>query len=315
MNAAIMMCCSITKKWAALPFLLAIWLLFPGCAPNSYLLEPSINYVPPPGYIAHLDSPFPPLSTKERGQAWGKELWLASRFAQEEDYYRAITCYKSALFLMPDSCNRALEAEYGIFLSYYLGQRFGQAIEQFEGSRLKEVESGFPALEELLAALCEAYLKVNQPIKAENIRCLLSLMGKKELSSSLDLFSATVQADLCNAPFACDYLAGAKSVQAAQTLNALIPGAGYLYVGQGKTALTSFFLNTLFIAAAYQCFKHRNVPAGVIVSSFEFGWYVGGINGAGLAAKEYNERRYQTMAQNYLVQESLFPILLFQKGF
>ena len=52
-----------------------------------------------------------------------------------------------------------------------------------------------------------------------------------------------------------------------------------------------------------------------LFASAEFGWYVGGINGAGLAAKEYNEFIYNDLAKNYLLSTKGFPVLSISKGF
>ena len=45
------------------------------------------------------------------------------------------------------------------------------------------------------------------------------------------------------------------------------------------------------------------------------GWYFGGINGAGLAAQEYNERVYERLARDTMIENKLFPILMLEKAF
>ena len=55
-----------------------------------------------------------------------------------------------------------------------------------------------------------------------------------------------------------------KSTGRAQLYNALLPGAGYLYLGQRQTATTAFLLNGLFIAASTYFFIDGNIPAGII---------------------------------------------------
>lgn len=106
-----------------------------------------------------------------------------------------------------------------------------------------------------------------------------------------------------------------KSTWKAQTLNAIIPGAGYLYVGQKQSALTSFLLNSLFISAAYGFFSNGYLAAGIITTSFELGWYFGGIYGAGEAAKLYNERVYEKVAFNTMQKDGLFPVLTIKHAF
>lgn len=72
----------------------------------------------------------------------------------------------------------------------------------------------------------------------------------------------------------------AKSIKTAQCLNAVLPGAGYWYIGQKQTAVTALLVNSLFIGAASYFFVDGNIPAGVITLSLESGWYFGGIYGA-----------------------------------
>ena len=103
--------------------------------------------------------------------------------------------------------------------------------------------------------------------------------------------------------------------QKPKTLNAFLPGAGYLYVGQKQSAMTAFLLNGLFIAAAVHFFNHKQYAAGAITLSFETGWYFGGIYGAGESAKLYNERVYERHAYSVLNQEKLFPLLMLRYGF
>lgn len=111
------------------------------------------------------------------------------------------------------------------------------------------------------------------------------------------------------------YDAKKKSPCKAQFANGILPGAGYLYVGQKQAALTSFLLNGLFIYAAVYFYTNGNVAAGVITTSFEMGWYFGGIYGAGEAAKYYNERLYERQAYPALSYNKLFPVLMLKYGF
>lgn len=299
------------------------------CSQNTCTLEPIIIYTPQQRLIERLPSPFPDLPAKESLQDWEKELYIGRTFAHEMDLYRAITCFKRALILLPNEANeRRIEIEYDIFLAYYAGNKFQEAIDTFENSSLIDSPMEFPALRDLLILLYDAYQHNKQPEKSYRILSLLSTIDK-EASTGLILQTAVIDANfpLINQA-APDHPAGtpvkefiynfqyqAKSVKKAQMLNTFLPGAGYLYVGQKKTALTSFLINTLFIAATYQLFDRGYIAAGIITASLEMGWYFGGINGAGLAAKEYNERLYESCGKETLVRERLFPILMLQMGF
>lgn len=317
------MCPKKTRTYPPILFLLCVLSLLSGCQQNSCQFEPTIVYVPPARLVEDLPSAFPPLSPQELRQDWGKELIIANGFALENDFYRAITGYKRALFLIPPKYpERRFQIEYGIMQSYYRAGKYCETIETFDHSTLTNVPDTFPAYDDLLIILQDSYTEIGQPEKACKILSLIESRNRctaEKLELSQSLRSADFNCLTQNDPLTCGFLASyqqqAKSVQKAQLLNAILPGAGYLYVGQGKTALTSFAINALFIAAAYQFFHHGNVAAGIITASLETGWYFGGINGAGLAAKAYNECIYSNAAKELMLQERLFPILMLNYAF
>lgn len=290
------------------------------CTTNHVQLEPDISFIPSPQLLEAKPSPFPPLTAEEYKKDWGKEIVIASSFASELDFYRAITSFKRASILLPPQNNKRKEQiEYGIFQCYYLGQRYSDAIETFEKGCLRDVTENFPAYQDLLTILYDCYLKLGEVDKAFHI---LSIMESKDSScaTSLKLYNAVREADFValqndSQAFLFNYHLEAKSIRKAEMLNAALPGLGYLYVGQKETAFTSFVINALFIAAAYQFFHHGNIAAGIITTSLETGWYFGGIKGAGLAAKEFNERLYERHAKDFLIQENLFPILMLHFSF
>jgi hypothetical protein len=302
--------------------------LFVACQPCGQF-EPQILYFPQKKQIQSLPSSFSPLSKEEYQYDWAKELYIGMNFAHDMDLYRAITALKRALIILPKKHeDRRLQIEYGIFECYYLGHKYTEAIEVFDNGPLSSVPGSFPAVKELLIMLTDCYDKTDQIEKRDRIFCILEKYSP-EAAESLKLSFAMTSGDLDIAtgmipthPAAenlekmmANYHASAKSISKAHLLNGLLPGAGYLYVGQKKTALTSFCINALFIGATYYFFKNHNIPAGIITASLETGWYVGGMNGAGLAAKEYNEHLYQSHAKEALLCNRLFPVLMLEKAF
>jgi hypothetical protein len=171
----------------------------------------------------------------------------------------------------------------------------------------------------------ECYLKIEDCERAENILLHLEKIDE-EKAANLRAYGAFMEDDECTiaslddplciySEFLGDYNLKKKSIDKAQLYNAILPGAGYLYVGQKNTALTSFLINALFIAAAYQFFERGYPAAGLITASLETGWYFGGIYGAGLAAKEYNQCLFEKSAEDTLVENKLFPILMLRTTF
>lgn len=307
--------------------LCALLLIATSCQKNLCELEPQIVFLPPASLIEQQDSPFQALTPAEMRQEWARELFIGKSFAKELDLYRAITGFKRALFLLPRAnADRKMEIEFGIIKSYYLGQKYQDAVESFEKGTIADVTPDFPAFHDLIIMLYESYYKLGDIEKSCRMLSILETF-EPQTAKNLEL-SATVEeanigalsekgeaAGIDVSPLLSAYCCGAKSVPRAQWLNAVMPGAGYLYVGQRSTALTSFVINALFIAAAYHFFVHKNYAAGLITASLETGWYFGGINGAGIAAREYNERLYECHAKDFLFQQGLFPVLMLNYSF
>lgn len=267
-------------------------------------------------------SPFQPLTKDELQEDWAKEYRIALTFADDFDLYRAITGFKRALCLLPpENIYRQREIEYAITLAYYLGKKYGEAIYIVESTDLRCVDATFPAYDDLLLILYDSYEQMGKPEHAHHILTLIETECPDQ-AKKLTLLGAIKQADLdalCET-YGYDkvvrgYRCEAKSIRKAQILNAILPGAGYWYVGMRQTAVTAFIVNALFIGAAAHFISNGNGPAGLITLSLEGGWYFGGISGAGLAAKEYNEHLYCTYADKITQREELFPFMMLKYSF
>lgn len=305
-------------------------LFISGCQVSNQCIEPCIVYNQPPCFVKNLPSPFSPLTKEEYRFDWAKELLIASTFANELDFYRAITSYKRALILMPEKYReRRMQAEYGILEAYYIAGKYQDVLDTFEPSDLlTNVSNDFPAIDDLLIMVYDSYQETGQEEKACKI---LTIIESRNADKAYDLqvSEAIIEGNIpelrnltaCDdgaeyvTSFLASYESSALSVRRAQVLNALLPGAGYLYVGQKQSALTSLCINALFTWAAYHFFHHGNIAAGIITTSLELGWYAGGINGAGLEAREYNTRIYDALGTQTMLQAKLFPVLMLNFGF
>ncbi len=303
--------------------------LLSGCYRVSDSIEPHVSWQLQDRHLQGLKTAFSPYSEEEKKADWTKECTIATGFAEQLDLYRAISTYKRAEILIPHSeSRRLLEIQYDILFCYFLGKKYDEAIEVFEKSELSFVDKTFPAYRDLLLVLYECYREMDNSEKQEKI---YELMAKSfpdtaevlQLSrairegelASVDLFAEGFNGPSYLSNLLDTYAMGKKSVSFAQTLNAILPGAGYLYIGQTKSAFTAFFLNSLFIAAAYEFFRHGHTAGGIITLGFEAGWYFGGIYGAGEEAKYYNERLYERTASASLNDQKLFPVLMLEHTF
>ncbi|MCY3975470.1 MAG: tetratricopeptide repeat protein [Simkaniaceae bacterium] len=301
-------------------------------------IEPHSHYTVRDRYLKSLPSPFPPLTLHEKEMEWGREYKVGEGFAKDLDLYRAITSFRRAEYLMPTTKSSSLEERrrelrYRIMLCYYFGKRYEEVIATYNRSPLHQVGPDFPLYHDLLVMLYESYKHIDEPNKAEFI---LRLIGRhyKNTAERLKLGVDLTEGDLSSLHTRAepDFLSDAegrkeltallhtyamqrKSVRTAENLNLLLPGMGYLYIGQKQSALTAFLLNSLFITAAVQFFRHHHIAAGIITTSVEAGWYLGGVYGAGEAAKFYNERRYEELVRPLIAQHHLVPVLTLEYAF
>lgn len=299
-----------------------------GCKTSPCNLEPIIVYAATERQVASMPTPFDKLSKEELKQEWARELYIGLNFANELDLYRAITAFKRALILLPASkSDRRLQVEYNILLCYYFGQKYREALSYYDSSHLDSVACDFPPYQDLLIVLFDCYYQTGHEEKAELIKEKLhtldpSITDRLLLSTSLQeanfCLINELKTTICDDSidvFLADYELKALSVNKAKTLNAVFPGAGYYYVGQKNAATTSFLINALFIWGTYAFIKNGYYAAGIITASLESGWYIGGINGAGLAANEYNQRLYETNAKDVMIKNNLFPVLMLETSF
>lgn len=110
-----------------------------------------------------------------------------------------------------------------------------------------------------------------------------ALEHKYSLDSNLSAFatSCSILDRLASAP--------RKNPTTAMLLG-IMPGAGYLYVGQPQNALSSFLVNGLLAYALYTTIKAQNYGLGIVVGVFSISFYGGNITGAGSSAKRFNEK-------------------------
>ncbi len=306
--------------------ILFMLILLTGCHRVGDELHPQINATIQDRYLKSLPSPFPPLSEKEKQEAWSVEDRIALGFAHELDLYQAITSFKRASFLIPSSDpSRKTQLDYDVFLSYYLGGKFAETLHTFETTSLRLATPQLPPYHDLLVMLYDSYLHLDQLEQADSIIYHMASQYP-ETAQKLTLSKLLVKGDIPALEkegaahpeietLLTRYKQEKKSTQTAQTLNACIPGAGYLYLGQNQSAITAFLLNGLFIWASVYFFQHGNTAAGVIFTSVEAGWYFGGIYGAGQETKFYNERIYENHVTSLMNEHRYFPILVLKYGF
>lgn len=304
-------------------------LFLAACARTSQGIDPQVNYTIHQRYLQELPPAFAPLDPLEQSSDWGKEYRIGRELARSLDFYRAITAFRRAEILAPPELTaRKLELQYEILLCYYLGKRYSDVDTAYQQSNLAKVDPTFPAFNDLLLILYDTYDQLGDEDKACYILELIEGHTPGRYAT-LSLSSAMRQGDIdtlyaftdlkperpyLDSLLAC-YEENKKSPSLASGLNAILPGAGYLYLGQTQTAITAFLMNGLFIASSVYFFQHGPLAAAIITTGFEVGWYIGGIQGASYQAKFYNERLYESTVTPVMNREKLFPVFMLQHSF
>jgi hypothetical protein len=262
-------------------------------------------------------SSFKDLTPEEQKTDWGKELSCAEKHIHELDLFAASLALKRAAILS-ENCSKERQHEiiYGQIYNYFLSNKYDSVCEVFEKNPFSIRPNSFKAYNDLLVILWTSYLKKGQLNRSDMALKVLERRNP-EVASKLVLYKNFMEKDIGKLPkeVQCKYGHASKSPFQAGLLNAILPGAGYLYAGQPQAALTSFSLNALFILATCEFFINDMPVAGVITLGFEGGWYFGGIHGAYHAAKKHNSINYNNIAKDYMLSHKIFPIYTFEYGF
>ena len=265
---------------------------------------PPLTLIPPITHTKHLPSCCPP---PEGSAPWIQEWRIGQAFGREGDFYRAITAFKRALILLPSEEERhRLYLQYDILLSYAMGGRWQDALDYYRQSDLNQASLTFTCRRDLLLLLQEIFLQTGEEEASVAIDPLLPTPDQEVNKISRPLELRRWQ-DVSLPTFRDSFATYRKDPQKAAMLQ-IFPGAGYLYVGQPKAALTSLFVNALSIWATISLAQHHQVAAACLVGTLEVGWYFGGIHGAALAAHQWNDRLGEQLGRPCLTQERYAPL-------
>lgn len=248
-----------------------------------------------------------------------KEFKLGVALAEKSEEELAIQSFKRAEVAAPENLKEIRMAiQYAQLWVHYQNYHFEQAARYFEKGDLLFARESFPQFKELLLMMFESYERTQQFTKADHLlerirksypnevqQMLLSrALFRKDFKKIEELSSDAPQHEFLTR-LSKGYQKKIKSPKLAKWLGILCPGAGYLYAGQTKSAMTSFLINGLLIAASSQLVVAHYYALGLLLATFEAGWYVGGILGGAEAAKSYNNQLYQDFESKVTFQEQI----------
>lgn len=237
-------------------------------------------------------------------------LSFADRLFAEKDYYRAITEYKRAAHLRPET---EATAKYMVALAYFRGEKWDAARSAFEQMEpLAAADKTHRLQARLLVGECayrsadyasaldgfESFIRQypddSQVADARMriLQCYYHMDRHQHAQAQAQLLTKTAPHDRRIASLAATLhqaeLMQLKSPLLAGSLSAILPGAGQLYTGRPRDAGISFLLNGGLITAALIAFHNDEPIAGSLVVALELTWYSGNIYGAVNSAHKYN---------------------------
>jgi tetratricopeptide (TPR) repeat protein len=187
------------KKTINLLILSGLCLFNLSCTSHESLktaMKPKIDFSVQDKYLKHLSPVFNPLTETELLSAWGKEYQIGLAFAKKLDLYSAITSFKRADILIPDTLlNRKAEIQYQIINCYYLGKKYFDVIDTFENSILAGTDRNFIGFHDLLIILADSYIQSDNPERANFILRAMKKFYPVD-AKKLELTSAILKADL-----------------------------------------------------------------------------------------------------------------------
>lgn len=235
------------------------------------------------------------------------EYKLAKSFIQEKALSPALASFKRTSFLTKDPVEKSA-ANYGLIYTYFLAKKWDALHQLYISGILDQIDQSAPYFNDLLWMFYIALKEKQLPFVCDNIKSYLC--QNKDVEKKLQEFEAITTASFEKSAYKAiyqNYLHTKKSSALASFLNLIVPGSGYLYLGQYQSALTAFVLLSLLLWALHSCFSQKQKAAAFLVFSVFVGFYWGSIVGVTESCKLYNQSLYTFYFEPILVKEKLYP--------
>jgi outer membrane protein assembly factor BamD (BamD/ComL family) len=168
---------------------------------------------------------------------------------------------------------------------HFVQQQYPQAIEQFQ--RFLHTFPDGPLVDRSLYLLGLSWALEGHPERAQ--QTLAVFPAEHVWSERVLALQHELQTTALPTP---------KSPRVAGILAGILPGAGHLYLGKPRHALTAFLLNGLFLTGAVYAILEGLEATAAILLFFETGWYLGNINSAVSGAREINLQQQEVRRQH-----------------
>lgn len=246
-------------------------------------------------------------------------LKLADAFADEGDYYRAITEYKKVIHLFPGYAKRDW-VHFQIGRMYYEGGKFPQAkhellpLTEGKDARLKFLAYNFIALSYFENQEYSNARRVFGELTSEEagkpyssdymIYSAIAFAGDKKFAESLALMKDAKAATAAKASVAPQYETffnsalpelekaaelSPKSTFWAVAFSILLPGSGHFFLREWDTGIVSLSLVGGAAFLAYDGFANDSAVQSILFTTFATGAYIGQAYSAYRTSRKYND--------------------------
>jgi tetratricopeptide (TPR) repeat protein len=231
------------------------------------------------------------------------------------DFLMAVAEYKRFIFLFPGHA-RVEKAAYHVGVCYLSARQYRRAVQSFKNIMLSYPDGRYTVQAQF--RMSEAYLSSNQAGAAITTLRNLAIasddadtrdeayyrigwiyIGMGQWEQALTVFAGISQAGRnsfrlaeLSRTLAEEPKMKQKSTALAGTL-AIVPGAGYLYLGRYQDAMIALLVNGGLIYAAYEAFSNDLYALGSLITFVEIGFYAGSIYGSVASAHKHNRKKEQ----------------------
>lgn len=235
------------------------------------------------------------------------EYTAAKCFLNDNLFYPSISSFKKAELISATSEEKS-KAIYSLIFTYFLAKKWDQLKTMYTQGVFEHLDKKAPYFRDGILMFYIALKAENMPFVVQNLKNYL--YQDASLKTKLELYDAITQANFSNGgfnDFFMFYKKHEKSQTLASFLNLIMPGAGYLYIGQIQTFITCFLALSLLVWGFYHAFKTRHFAQGFLIFSIFSGFYFGSILGAKLGAITYNQSLYRSIFDPVLKDNNLYP--------
>lgn len=261
-----------------------------------------INFEPP------LPSPSLSISTHSAfSKNFDLEYAAAKAFLNDHLFYPTISSFKKAHLLSTNTEEKS-SAAYSLIFTYFIAKKWDLLKNLYTQGIIEHLDKEAVYFKDAIIMFYVALKDQNMPFIVQNLKSYL--YQDHNLKIKLELYDAITQANFAPSEFNQMYQlykTHEKSQLFAGIMNLLIPGAGYLYLGQLQTALTCFLALSVLIWGLYHALKTKHFAQAVLIFSIFSGFYFGSVMGAKLATITYNQALYTSIFDPILKDNQLYP--------